>query len=554
MNIIDIISKEFSNFLIDYFKITPELASKCSLELNIDPAKENFGDLSSNCALILTKELKKNPRELATEVTNNFKNSYVEKIDIAGPGFLNLFLTNAAYQELCRNIFESNQNFFKPNDIKSQKYNIEFISVNPTGPIHFGHGRGAIIGDVLTNILKFTGNQVTKEYYINDAGAQITKLGNSFKIRCQQQLGQAIKLPEDAYHGQYLTDLASETVKLYCTDDKNTKIFLEKDDKFFQEYAKEKMLELIKKTVADYGVSFDIWFSEKSLHESGAIKRALDILDKNGYLFKQDNAIWFKSTQFGDDKDRVVIKSTGEPTYVAPDIAYLENKAERGFDNIVMLLGHDHHSYAVRLEGLRQALGVKANLKVILFQLVKMKASGEIVRMSKRAGNIVTLDDIIEVVGKDVARFFYLNRKADAQLEFDLDLASKKTEENPVYYAQYAYVRTKSIIEKAKLTPELDNITSQDAQYISQQEHLLLKKIVHLKEILQNISQNLQTHVLAYYTVELATAFHSYYSKNRVIDLENIAQSRGRLLLIMELRNTLGLCLDILGLSKPEKM
>ncbi|KKP25041.1 MAG: Arginine-tRNA ligase [candidate division TM6 bacterium GW2011_GWF2_30_66] len=554
MNIIDIISKEFNQFLIDYFKITPELASKCSLELNIDPAKENFGDLSSNCALILTKELKKNPRELATEVTNNFKNNYIEKIEVAGPGFLNLFLTNTAYQELCKNIFESDQDFFKPNNISSQKYNIEFISVNPTGPIHFGHGRGAIIGDVLTNILKFTGNQVTKEYYINDAGAQITKLGNSFKIRCQQQLGQAVELPEDAYHGQYLTDLAIETVKLYCKDDKSTKEFLKKDDKFFQEYAKEKMLELIKKTVADYGISFDLWFSEKSLHESGAIKQALDILEKNGYLFEQDGAKWFKSTQFGDDKDRVVIKSTGEPTYLAPDIAYLENKASRGFDNIVMLLGHDHHSYAVRLEGLRQALGVKANLKVILFQLVKMKASGEIVRMSKRAGNIVTLDDIIEVVGKDVARFFYLNRKADAQLEFDLDLASKKTEENPVYYAQYAYVRTKSIIEKAKLTPELSNITSQDAQYIEEPEHLLLKKIIQLKDILQNISQNLQTHVLAYYTVELATTFHSYYSKNRVIDLENIAQSRGRLLLIMELRNTLGLCLDILGLSKPEKM
>ena len=553
MNIIDIISKEFNQFLIDYFKITPELASKCKLELNMDPAKDSFGDLSSNCALILTKELGKNPRELATEVTNNFKSelfphSYIEKIEMAGPGFLNLFLTDTAYQELCKNIFESGQDFFKPDTITPQKYNIEFISTNPTGPIHFGHGRGGIIGDVLANILKFLGNSVTKEYYINDAGAQITKLGNSFKIRCQQQLGQTIELPEDAYHGQYLTDLAIETVKLYGPE------ILEKDDKFFQEYAKEKMLELIRKTVTDYGINFDVWFSEKTLHESGAIKRALDILDKNGYLFEQDGALWFKSTQFGDDKDRVVIKSTGEPTYLAPDIAYLENKASRGFDHIIMLLGHDHHSYAVRLEGLRQALKIKATLTVILFQLVKMKASGELVRMSKRAGNIVTLDDIIEVVGKDVARFFYLNRKADAQLEFDLDLASKKTEENPVYYIQYAYVRTKSIIEKSKLTPELDNITAQDAQFISTPEHLLLKKIISLKELLQNISANYQTHVLAYYTIELATAFHSYYSKNRVIDLENINNSRGRLLLIIELRDTLGLCLDILGLSKPERM
>lgn len=554
MNIIEIITKDFNKFLTDYFKannlqITEELTSKCSLELNLDSSKEEFGDISSNCALILAKEIGKNPREIATEIINSFKNSYIEKIEIAGPGFLNLFLTDQSYKELCKNIFESSQNFFKPNDINNhKKYNIEFISTNPTGPIHFGHGRGGIIGDVLANILNFLGHDVTKEYYINDAGAQITKLGKSFKIRCQQELGQEVEMPEDGYQGQYLTDLACETIKLYGQE------ILEKDDQFFEQYAKEKMLELIKKTVFDYGINFDIWFSEKTLHTSGAITKAIDILRENGYLFEQDGALWFRSTQFGDDKDRVVIKSTGEPTYLAPDIAYLENKAERGFDHIVMLLGHDHHSYAVRLEGLRQALKIKADLTVLLVQMVKMKSGGEAVRMSKRAGNIVSIDDIIEVVGKDVARFFYLNKKSDAQLEFDLDLATKKTEENPVYYIQYAYVRTKSIIEKSKLTPGLENITIQDAQYIGKPERLLLKKIISLKDLLQNISTNFQTHLLGYYTIELATTFHSYYGKNRIIDPENINQSRGRLLLITELRETIELCLDILGLSKPDRM
>jgi len=547
MNLIETIQKEFNQFLQDTLQIDPSLIEKSSFDINIDPAKQDFGDINANCAMLFAKELKKNPRELASQISE-FTHEYIEKIEVAGPGFLNVFLTDEAYKTLAKEIHTQGTSFFKPTHLDKRNFNLEFVSANPTGPLHFGHGRGGIIGDVLGNILRFLGHDATKEYYINDAGAQMIKLENSFFIRCQQQLGIEASLPEDAYHGEYLVDLAKKAINEFG------KNILDKPKSFFQEYAKEKMLEQIKHTLESYGIYFDVWFSEKSLHTSGQIQKALEQLKEKELLFEKEGATWFKSTAFGDDKDRVVIKSDGSLTYVAADIAYMVNKVDRGFNDLAMTLGHDHHSYAVRLEGLRQALGLQAPLNIILYQLVKMKSSGQMVRMSKRAGNIVTLSDIINAVGKDVARFFYLNRKADAQLEFDIDLAMKKTEENPVYYVQYAYVRTKSILAKAAEVKELDNINVDDTQYIGKQEQFLLKKIVSLKQLLFNISKSFQTHVLTYYVIELANAFHSYYSKNRVIEPENIEQSRGRLLMIGEMKKTFEVCLDILGLSKPDKM
>jgi len=548
MNIIDQISKEFNEFLIQTFNIDQKLIDTFNFDINIDPAKQEFGDINANCAMILARHQKANPRAIATQIQENFTHAAVEKIEVAGPGFLNIFLTSQAYQTLTEQLHQQKEKFFKSDNIKKKNFNIEFVSANPTGPLHFGHGRGGIIGDVLGNILTFLGHSVTKEFYINDAGSQIQKLGKSFKIRCQQVVGLEKELPEDAYQGEYLLDLAKEAEEQFGND------VVQKEDTFFQDYAKEKLLEKIKITLASYGITFQEYFSEKSLHTAGMVEKALNFLDSHGHLFEQEGATWFKSTAFGDDKDRVVKKSSGELTYVSSDIAYMVNKKERGFDHLIMILGHDHHSYAVRLEGLRQALELGIPLDVILYQLVKMKASGELVRMSKRAGKIVSLDDIIATVGKDVARFFYLNRKADAQLEFDLDLAMKKTEENPVYYIQYAYVRTKSILEKAKFEEYLTEIDTADAKYINHSEYFLLKKIVSLKQLLQNIGQNFQTHVLAYYLIELANAFHKYYSKNRVIDPASPTVSRGRLLLITELKNTFELCLDLLGISKPERM
>ncbi len=402
---------------------------------------------------------------------------------------------------------------------------------------------------MLGNVLKFLGHKVTKEFYINDAGAQIKKLGMSLKIRCQQLLGQDVALPEEAYHGEYLIDVAKECIKTHGQS------VLDKPDDFFAGYAKEILLKEIQQTLKNYGIQFDVWFSEKTLHDSGAITEELKKLAASNNTYEKDGAVWFKSTDYGDDKDRVLRKSDGELTYVAADIAYLDNKVQRGFDHLIMVLGQDHHSYVSRLKGILQAMGRNPDmLDVILYQLVSIKESGVAVRMSKRTGKFVTLNDIIEAVGTDVARFFYLNRKADAHLEFDVELALKKTDENPVYYIQYAYVRTCSILEKAKETPELSDLTEDDLQGITETDAALIKKIISLKELLNGIGKNYQTHLLTYYLLELAHTFHRYYNDNRVIEPANPAQSKARLLLIKQLKDTFGLSLDLLGISKPEKM
>ncbi len=549
MNLIQTIQDAFSNHLQKTFNLdAPAAAQHSQLVINVDESKQHFGDLNANAAMTLAKELKQNPRELAQKIATSFKSPAVERIEIAGPGFLNFFLTITALQTIAQEI-SGNDSFFKPAPTEPKKnFNVEFVSANPTGPLHLGHGRGGIIGDVLSNVLLFLGHRVTKEFYINDAGVQIQKLGRCLKIRCQQECGIEAAMPEDGYLGEYLIRLAKECVKEYGVG------VLKEQDSFFEEYGKEHLLAQIKTTLTHYGINFDVWFSEQTLHTSGAIKSTIDLLAQNGHLFEHEGALWFRSTVFGDDKDRVLRKSSGELTYVAADAAYLKNKADRGFTNLIMVLGADHHGYEVRLQGLLKALHLRMHLDIIFYQLVKMKASGQLVRMSKRAGNIVTLEGVIEEVGVDVARFFYLNRKADAQLEFDLDLALKKTDENPVYYVQYAYVRTGSILAKAAEEQFLKNISSKDAEHLGPEEALLIKKIAALSSLLHTIGTNYQTHLLTYYTLELAQTFHSYYAKNKVIDLNAPEKSRARLLMVGTVRNTFAMVFDLLGISKPEKM
>lgn len=549
MNIIDQIAQALHQFLMHTFNIAQADLSNLDITLNTDEQRQQFGDLSTNAALILSKKIGKNPREIAEQIAKNFSHPALDKIEIAGPGFINFYLKPETYIQLLKEITEQQEQFFKPELIKIKNFNIEFVSANPTGPLHFGHGRGGIIGDVLGNITKFVGHNVTKEFYINDAGTQIQKLGESFKARCYQELGHELALPEEGYQGEYLLELAREAVK------ESGEQLLQKPDQFFVEYAKEKLLAKLQQTLTDYGIIFDIWFSEKTLHDQHKIEDAINRLDQAGYLYEKDGALWFKSTEFGDDKDRVLRKQDGSWTYVAADIAYMLDKAQRGFDQLIMVLGQDHHGYVDRLHGIHKALGLeKSLLDIILYQLVSLKEKGEQIRMSKRAGRMVTLQDIIDTVGKDVARFFYLNRKADAQLDFDIDLALKKTEENPVYYLQYAFVRLNSILKNAATHKELENITASDAQYLTQEEYLILKKIVALKDLLQNITRTYQTHQLTYYALELAQLFHSYYSKNKVIDLEQLARSRARLLLVQQLQMTLGLILKLLGISQPQTM
>lgn len=549
MNLIEQISQSFSTYLTQAFGIDAKTAFQCKPTLNIDEQKQEFGDLNSSAALILTKQLKTSPRALAEKIIAEFTHPNIARIEIAGPGFLNFYLTHEGFVQLGQQLFEQGDTFYKSTTNPEHAISIEFVSANPTGPLHFGHGRGGIIGDVLGNIKSFLGDEVTKEFYVNDAGRQILKLGESFKARCEQVIGIDAPVPEDGYHGEYLIDMAKELIAQRGDG------IINKDASYFADYAKEKLMAQQEETLNQYGIHFDVWFSEKTLHESGAIQEALDYLQQAGYLYEKDDAVWFKSTEFGDDKDRVVKKSDGELTYVAADIAYMRNKIARGAKEIIMVLGHDHHSYVVRLKGILQALGLgHIPFDVILYQLVKIKEDGELVRMSKRAGRIIDLRGVIDTVGTDVARFFYLHRKADAQLEFDLDLALKHTDENPVYYVQYAYVRTKSILDRAIEHSEFHNIELSDAQHLGIEDQFLLKKIVSLKEILTDISTTHQTHILTYYVHELAQAFSKYYSKHRVVDLNNVQTSRGRLLMVQLVRNTLDTTFRLLGINRPEKM
>lgn len=521
------------------------------LTFNTDQQKTDFGDLSSNCAMTLAKPLGKAPRVIAQEIIDGFQHPLITKIELAGPGFLNFFLTLDAFKQLAQDLFEQQDLFFKnssANLLMHDSYNIEFVSANPTGPLHLGHGRGAIIGDVLTNILRFTGHTVTKEHYINDAGVQMNKLGNSLKIRCQQESGDAIQLPEDGYQGEYLKVIAQELIESYG------KKVLDNDEQFFIEYAYKTLLKQQQETLLSYGITFDVWFSEKTLHTK-AIVDALDRLDKAGVTYISEGALWFRSTDYGDDKDRVLQKADGSYTYVAADAAYLCNKVARGFKKLILILGQDHHSYPKRLDGIRRALEFdEVTLECILYQLVSIKEDGKQLKLSKRAGRIVDLGDIIQTVGVDIARFFYLNRKADAHLEFDLDLALSNTQENPVYYLQYALVRTGSVLEKAAQYEQFKNIASDDAQYITDAEKLLIKKIVSLKELLDAISLNHQVHLIAYYLLEVAHLFHNYYHHNRVVEPETVEQSRGRLLTVVLVKQTFDRCLRLMGLTRPEKM
>jgi arginyl-tRNA synthetase len=548
MNGIEQIKSAFFSFLSTTYNLESSQLDRCAFDINTDPEKSAFGDLNCNAAMVLAKELKSNPRAIAQTIVQDFSHPFVAKIEIAGPGFLNFFLTDAAIINLAHQIFQLHRQFFKPN-LQPKKINVEFVSANPTGPLHFGHGRNGILGDTLANILSFVGHNVTREFYINDAGAQMIKLGNSLKTRYLQALGHDVAMPDDAYHGQYLIDFAAELVTLHGNDLHN------EHDEHFQDLAKHKMLAQQQDTLASYGIHFDIYFSEKDLKSKVNVEDYIATLTSNGYTYELDGALWFATTKFGDDKDRVLRKSDGTYTYLAGDLPYLVNKLERGYDKLIMILGHDHHSFVVRLHALMQALGYNPDkLSVILYQLVHILKDGQAAKMSKRAGTIVDLHDIINTVGKDVARFFYLNRKADAELDFDLELALTTTSENPVFYVQYAYVRTCSIQEKALATnPELINISIQDCKTLSDKEKMLVKKIVALRSLLATIDTSYQTHLLAYYTYELAHLFHAYYNSSKAL-VDDVAQTKNNLFVIQIMHQTFELCFDLMGISSPKKM
>lgn len=545
MNTFLALEKAFLNFLATTFAIPLQDASKASFDINTDPDKQQFGDINSNAAMVFARELKQNPRTIATQITENFKHPLVARIELAGPGFLNIFVTEQAFVALATEF--THQAAFRP-AIAKQKINLEFVSANPTGPLHLGHGRNAILGDTLARILQFNGNSVTKEFYINDAGVQMDKLATCLKIRCQQELGLEIAIPEDGYQGSYLTDLAKHLVATHGAD-----ILLESHQWFLQT-AQDHMLTLQQQTLHKYGINFDVWFSEKKLKEQVDLADLIHTLTVAGYTYEEDGALWFKTTAFGDDKDRVLRKSDGEYTYLTGDIPYLLHKLNRGFEKLIMILGHDHHGYVVRLHSLLQAFGYKKEqLDVILYQLVHITKEGQALKLSKRAGTVVSIDEIIEVVGKDVTRFFFLNKKADAELELDITLALEQSSNNPVYYIQYAYVRCHALLAKAQqelaLTPTDFALTS-----VTDAEKMLIKKIASLQTLLGQINSNYQTHLIAYYTYELAHLLHAYYKQNRILDDTDLTTTKNRLGMIVLAHSTLGLCLELMGLSQPTKM
>lgn len=548
-NTLDSIFQAFAQVVRSY---APECTNAAAehLTLNVDPTRQQFGDLSSHAPLMLAKIKQKSPRAVAEELIAAFKHPSIARSEIAGPGFINITLTADAYSALLVELTAQGHDFFKLNSTEARhNFSVEFVSANPTGPLHIGHGRNGIIGDTLARVTKFLGHQATSEFYINDAGNQMVNLARSIRIRCMQSLGQDIVVPEDAYHGAYITELAQECLQEYGP------AALDKPDTFFGDYAKCRLLAQQKQTLEAYRIYFDVWFSELTLHSNHAIEQVLQRLSQAGYLYESEGALWFKAAELGDEKDRVVRRSSGEYTYVAADIAYLYDKAQRGFDRLVIVVGQDHHGYVARLKAALQALGYNPDmLHVLLYQVVTLKNEGEIMRLSKRAGRIISLSDVIETVGADVARFFFLHRKPDAHLDFDMNLACKHTDENPVFYLQYAYVRTSSILEKANATPEINDFSPADASALTNAEQLLIKKIISLHAVLRQIVSGYQTHALAYYVLELAHVFHSYYAAHRVIDPANIPLTRARLLLIQQLQHTFRLCLELLGLSTPDRM
>ncbi len=547
MNSFEILKNDFLNFLKNYLNIPQDFLSSIQFDINADTQKAAFGDICSNVAMVCAKELKQNPRAIAQQIIEQFNHPFIEKIEIAGPGFLNFYLKDQWFKNIGHEMEQNKENFFKTAPITHQKIHIEFVSANPTGPMHVGHGRNGILGDVLARTLDFLGYTVYKEFYINDAGAQISKLGNSFKIRCLQELGQSVQLPEDAYHGQYLVDLAKQCVAQFGSN------LVQEHNQFFENYAKEHLLQLLQTTLENYGIIFDEWFSEKMLHDQGKIAQALEQLIATGHTYEFEGALWLRSTTFGDDKDRVLKKANGELTYVAADVAYLLDKLGRGHDQLIMVLGHDHHSYKIRLKAILLAFGIDPQrLTVILYQLVHIIKDGEPVKMSKRTGNMVTLAEIIEEVGKDVARFFFLFRKADAELTFDINLALSQSNENPVYYIQYAHVRTISVQNKAQEV----GINPQKASLLqfSADEKMLLKKLYELKTLLPQVVQNHQIHLIAHYSYEVAHLFHAYYNQNRIIDSENMPLTLHRLAIINLVQLNLKTAMFVMGIVPLQKM
>lgn len=519
------------------------------------PKDKANGDYSTNMAMQLARVAKKAPRMIAVEIVKNFDQSKasIEKIDIAGPGFINFYMDNAYLTELIPTILKEGSNYGRSNVGNGEKINVEFVSANPTGDLHLGHARGAAVGDSLCNVLDKAGYEVTREYYINDAGNQINNLALSVEARYFQALGQDMEMPEDGYHGKDIIGIGQAIAEEF--GDRFVNESEEDRRSFFREYGLKYEMKKLQQDLEEFRVRFDVWYSETSLYNNGKIDEALSTLREQGHIYEEEGATWFRSTEFGDDKNRVLIKNDGSYTYLTPDIAYHQDKLKRGHDKLINIWGADHHGYIPRMKAAIEALGYgKDALEVEIIQLVHLFQNGEKMKMSKRTGKAVTMRDLMEEVGLDAVRYFFAMRSGDTHLDFDMDLAVSQSNENPVFYAQYAHARICSMLrqgEEQGLSLEGDFALEHIS---SEKEIALLKKLGEYPLAVAEAAEKRIPHRITNYTFELASALHSFYNAEKVLDPDNQEKSRARLGLMKAVQTTLQDALKLIGVSAPEKM
>jgi len=515
------------------------------------PKKREFGDFSTNLALVLSKVLRKSPREIANLIIKDFTHQLFSKVEIAGPGFINFFISDESLKGLLKEISKEFDTFLSPKAKAVKKIFLEYVSANPTGPLHVGHGRGACIGSSLANILMALGHHVHQEFYINDAGSQIKNLGYSILLRAREIKGEKVEYGKDYYLGEYITNLA----EAFIVENKDNIELSEENINRASEFGKNIVLKWIEQDLKDFGVCFDSYRSEKQLFEERFVDDSIRELKDRGLVYEKDNALWFRSTAFYDDKDRVLVKENGEKTYFASDIAYHKLKFDKNYDVYINIWGADHHGYVPRIRSAIKAFGYDdAKLHILMVQMVSLFRDGKPISMSKRAGDFVTLREVLDEVGKEPMRFVFLTRKHDSPLDFDLDIVKQKTSDNPVFYVQYMYARINSVFKVAK---EKNISFNQDFSFKRlnlPEEREIVKQILTFPDVLFDVERFLEPHHLTYYLINLAQLFHSYYNAHRFINEEDLELTQSRLSLLYLLQKLIKKGLSLLGIDSPERM
>jgi arginyl-tRNA synthetase len=519
------------------------------------PKHEQHGDFATNAAMILASELRMPPRKIAEALKERLEaNDLFSRVDVAGPGFINFFIKPEWWRNNLLTIVEKGDRYGTGSTGGGQRVLIEFVSANPTGPLHVGHGRGAAVGDSLARVMRAAGYDVETEYYINDVGNQMKTLGTSVYLRYQQHFGRDVEFPQECYQGDYIKEIASDIA--HREGDRFLDTPVDECVDYFTAAAVDVISASIRHDLENFRVSFDNWFSERTLHQGGLVQETIDRLQEQGLIYEKDDALWFRSSDYGDEKDRVVRRANGILTYFAADIAYHREKLERGYDMLVDIWGADHHGYIPRVKAVIRALGFEeSKLQVLLVQLVNLLEGGRLRQMSTRAGQFVTLKEVLDDVGVDAARFMFLTRKCDSHLDFDLDLAKSQSQDNPVYYVQYAHARLCSVFRNAESQGmTLGDISTVDTSRLEAPEEIkIMKVLAEFPLVVSGAADALEPHRVSYYLTELASLLHSYYTKYRFIE-DDPELGRARLLLAQAVKNVFAVGLDLLGVSAPEKM